>query len=39
MDLCLIFYMHNAEKGVPDFWLTAMKNNDVLSEEVSLRLF
>ncbi|MBA0789761.1 hypothetical protein Gohar_014452, partial [Gossypium harknessii] len=22
------------EKGVPDFWLTAMKNNDVLSDEV-----
>ena len=23
-----------AEKGVPDFWLNALKNNDVLSEEV-----
>lgn len=23
------------EKGVPDFWLTAMKNNEVLSEEIS----
>lgn len=22
------------EKGVPDFWLTAMKTNEVLSEEV-----
>lgn len=22
------------EKGVPDFWLTAMKNNEVLAEEV-----
>lgn len=31
-------YMFNftnyAEKGVPDFWLTAMKNNEVLAEEV-----
>jgi hypothetical protein len=25
----------DAEKGVPDFWLIAMKNNEVLSEEVS----
>lgn len=24
-----------AEKGVPAFWLTAMKNNEVLAEEVS----
>ena len=24
----------DVEKGVPDFWLTAMKTNDVLSEEV-----
>ena len=24
-----------AEKGVPNFWLTAMKNNEVLSDEVS----
>jgi len=23
------------EKGVPAFWLTAMKNNEVLAEEVS----
>ncbi|KAL2555242.1 Nucleosome assembly protein 1-2 [Forsythia ovata] len=23
------------EKGVPDFWLTAMKNNEVLAEEIS----
>lgn len=23
------------EKGVPSFWLNAMKNNDVLAEEVS----
>ena len=29
---CLVTY---AEKGVPSFWLNAMKNNDVLSEEVS----
>ncbi|KAI4377444.1 hypothetical protein MLD38_015067 [Melastoma candidum] len=26
-----------AEKGVPNFWLTAMKNNEVLSEEISER--
>ncbi|XP_075474665.1 nucleosome assembly protein 1;2-like [Primulina tabacum] len=25
------------EKGVPDFWLIAMKNNEVLSEEISER--
>ncbi|NP_001280913.1 nucleosome assembly protein 1-1 [Malus domestica] len=25
------------EKGVPDFWLTAMKTNDVLSEEITER--
>ncbi|KAM5579426.1 hypothetical protein ABKV19_009279 [Rosa sericea] len=25
------------EKGVPDFWLTAMKTNEVLSEEISER--
>ncbi|GFP84482.1 nucleosome assembly protein 1 [Phtheirospermum japonicum] len=25
------------EKGVPDFWLTAMKNNEVLVEEISER--
>ncbi|KAL7162642.1 hypothetical protein ACSBR2_043014 [Camellia fascicularis] len=26
-----------AEKGVPDFWLNAMKNNEVLAEEISER--
>ncbi|CAL5443813.1 unnamed protein product [Camellia sinensis] len=25
--------MSNAEKGVPDFWVNAMKNNEVLAEE------
>ncbi|XP_073149490.1 nucleosome assembly protein 1;2-like isoform X2 [Henckelia pumila] len=25
------------EKGIPDFWLTAMKNNEVLVEEISER--
>lgn len=37
LSVCAGFYatMLYAEKGVPDFWLTAMKNNDVLSEEVS----
>jgi hypothetical protein len=25
-----------AEKGVPSFWLTALKNNDVISEEVGV---
>lgn len=25
------------EKGVPDFWLTAMKTNDVLSDEITKR--
>ncbi|PPD85278.1 hypothetical protein GOBAR_DD17788 [Gossypium barbadense] len=27
----------DAEKGVPDFWLTAMKNNEVLSDEITER--
>ncbi|XP_022999503.1 nucleosome assembly protein 1;2-like isoform X4 [Cucurbita maxima] len=26
-----------AEKGVPDFWLSAMKNNEVLAEEITER--
>ncbi|KAK8602328.1 hypothetical protein V6N13_058030 [Hibiscus sabdariffa] len=26
-----------AEKGVPDFWLVAMKNNEVVAEEISER--
>lgn len=25
-----------AEKGVPSFWLTALKNNDIIAEEVSV---
>ncbi|KAL3642971.1 Nucleosome assembly protein [Castilleja foliolosa] len=25
------------ERGIPDFWLTAMKNNEILSEEISER--
>lgn len=25
----------NTEKGVPNFWLTALKNNEVTAEEVS----
>lgn len=28
------FNTFDAEKGVPDFWLNAMKNNEVLAEEV-----
>lgn len=28
-----------SEKGVPSFWLTALKNNDVTSEEVSIYSF
>ena len=35
VDLYFGVYMHNLDKRVPDFWLTAMKNNDVLVEEVS----
>ncbi|KAL7091787.1 hypothetical protein ACP275_12G125500 [Erythranthe tilingii] len=27
----------NEEKGVPDFWLIAMKNNEILAEEISER--
>lgn len=27
--------MQNEEKGVPNFWLTAMKNNSLLAQEVS----
>lgn len=29
-SLCIL----NTEKGVPNFWLTAMKTNEVLAEEV-----
>ena len=37
LSLCTGIYtiMLYSEKGVPDFWLTAMKNNEVLSDEVS----
>ena len=27
-------WFHAEEKGVPDFWLKAMKNNEILAEEV-----
>ncbi|KAM7513579.1 hypothetical protein LguiA_003162 [Lonicera macranthoides] len=27
--------MIRAEKGVPDFWVTAMKTNEILAEEIS----
>lgn len=30
----MYFIMFCAEKGVPDFWLTALKTNEVLSDEV-----
>jgi len=30
----LFISMFSAEKGVPNFWLTAMKTNDILAEEV-----
>jgi len=30
-----LYLNHFSAKGVPDFWLTAMKTNEVLSEEVS----
>lgn len=38
LSMCMNVYaiMIYAEKGVPDFWLNAMKNNEVLSEEVCL---
>jgi nucleosome assembly protein 1-like 1 len=29
--------VQEGEKGVPDFWLTAIKNNDIVSEEVTER--
>lgn len=34
--VCVFQSCFIAEKGVPSFWLTALKNNDVISEEVSL---
>lgn len=30
----VLIFLTFAEKGVPDFWLTAMKQNEVLTEEV-----
>ena len=30
--------MSDAEKGIPSFWVTAMKTNEVLAEEVSDRI-
>ena len=33
LDIKLIT-SYTAEKGVPDFWLNAMKTNEVLAEEV-----
>lgn len=27
------------EKGVPEFWLTAMKTNEVLGMQVNLKVF
>lgn len=32
--IILLKLLNFADKGVPDFWLTAMKNNEVLAEEV-----
>lgn len=32
--LSLIIINDFSEKGVPDFWLTAMKTNEILAEEV-----
>ncbi|KAL0333761.1 UNVERIFIED_CONTAM: Nucleosome assembly protein 1 [Sesamum angustifolium] len=37
MGLLSLSFSNLAEKGVPDFWLTAMKNNEVLAEEISER--
>ncbi|KAL0315779.1 UNVERIFIED_CONTAM: Nucleosome assembly protein 1 [Sesamum radiatum] len=37
MRLLSLSFSNLAEKGVPDFWLTAMKNNEVLAEEISER--
>lgn len=35
--VCILYIdiSSNAEKGVPNFWLTALKNNEVTAEEVS----
>ncbi|KAM7254648.1 hypothetical protein ACFE04_004028 [Oxalis oulophora] len=29
--------VQGSEKGVPDFWLTALKNNDIVAEEITER--
>lgn len=36
VELCIgsLYFFHPLEKGVPDFWLTAMKTNEVLADEV-----
>ena len=31
-----VFFFLSAEKGVPDFWLIALKNNEITAEEVRL---
>lgn len=31
-----MIFSGNAEKGVPDFWLTAMKTNEILAGEVTI---
>lgn len=33
-----IFFLH-PEKGIPNFWLASMKNNEVIVTEVSVQLF
>ena len=32
----ICFFLLSAEKGVPDFWLIALKNNEITAEEVRL---
>lgn len=34
----IFMFAHFSAKGVPDFWLTAMKTNEILAEEVILCL-
>ena len=36
MTMLLFFSILISEKGVPKFWLNAMKTNEVLAEEVSI---
>lgn len=35
----ILTYLSHSDKGVPNFWLTAMKTDEILSDEVIVNLF